>query len=106
VSTLVLQCVVGFNPLFSNENICLVVGYIVDLTLILCRVFGSPGNVSSSKVQSVKNEFAGAGPKTNIHAEIRRFIETVPKFKYYNNDIVMEKIIDLIAQNCDLPAHI
>jgi hypothetical protein len=80
-----------------------VVGYIVDLTLILCGVFGS-GNVSSSKVQSVKDEFAGSGPKTNIHAEIRRFIETVPKFKYYDNDIVVEKIIDLIAQNCELPS--
>jgi hypothetical protein len=103
VSALFLHYTVGFNPLFSNENICLVVGYIVDLTLILCGVFGSPGNVSSSNVQSVKNQFANSGLKMNIHAEIRRFIETVPKFKYHENDVVLVKITDLIKQNCDLP---
>ena len=70
MSVLFLHYAVGFNSLFSNANICLVVGYIVDLTLILCGVFGSPGNVSSSKVQSAKNKFAGSGLKMNIHAEI------------------------------------
>ena len=78
------------------------VGYIVDLTLILCGVFGSPGNVLSSKVQSVKNKFSGSGLKANIHAEISRFIETVPKFKYHEYDVVMAKITDLITQKCDL----
>lgn len=93
--------VLVFNPFYSNENICLVVGYIVDVTLILCGVFGSPGNVSSNKVQSVKQKFASYGLKTNIHAEICRFIETVPKFKYLENDVVISKITDLIKQNCD-----
>jgi hypothetical protein len=103
VSALFLYYIVGFNPLFSNENICLVVGYIVDLTLILCSVFKSPGNVSPSKVQSVMNNFAGSGLKTSLHDEIRSFIGTVPIFKYGDNDVVMEKIIDLIRQYCDLP---
>lgn len=94
--------IVGFNPLFSNENICLVVGYIVDLTLILCSVFKSPGNVSPSQVQTAMNGF-GSGLKTSVHAEISRFIRTVPKFNYYDNDVVLEKIIDLIKQNCDPP---
>ena len=93
--------VVGFNPLYSNENICLVVGYIVDLTLILCGVFGSPGSVSSNRVQSVKHKFASSGLKANIHAEICRLIETVPKFKYFDNDVFISKITDLIKQNCD-----
>ena len=101
MSALFLCFVVGFNPLYSNENICLVVGYIVDLTLILCSVFGSPGSVSSNKVQSVKHKFASSGLKAKIHAEICRFIETVPKFKYYDNDVVISKITDLIKQNCD-----
>ena len=101
MSALFLHFVVGFNPLYSTENICLVVGYIVDLTLILCGVFGSPGNVSSNKVQSVKHKFASSGLKAKIHAEICRFIETVPKFKYYDNDVVISKITDLIKQNCD-----
>ena len=100
MSALFLHCAVGFNPLYSVENICLVVGYIVDLTLILCGVFGSPGNVSSNKVQSVKHKFTSSGLKANIHAEICRFIGTVPKFKYYDNDVVIVKITDLIKQNC------
>ncbi|KAF8474329.1 hypothetical protein DFH94DRAFT_124853 [Russula ochroleuca] len=87
----------------KNENICLVVGYIVDLTLILCSVSKSPGNVSPSKVQSVMNNFAGSGLKTSLHDEIRSFIGTVPIFEYHNKDVVMEKIIDLIRQYCDLP---
>lgn len=97
-----LAYMVGLNPLISNDNICLVVGYIIDLTLILCGVFSSPGNVLINKVQSVKNKFASSSLKKNIHAEIRRFIETVPKFKYHENDIVVAKIADMIAQNCDL----
>ena len=102
MSALFLNYILGVNLLFSNENICLVVGYIVDLTLILCGVFGSPGNVSSSNVQSVKNKFAGSSLKMHIHAEIRRFIETVPNFNHDENDILV-KITDLIKQNCDLP---
>ncbi|KAH9998778.1 hypothetical protein BJV77DRAFT_1147925 [Russula vinacea] len=92
-----------FQPFFSNENICIVVGYIVDLTLVLCSVFRFPGSVSPSKVQSVMNNFAGSGHKTSIHAEIKRFISTVPLFEYHNRDVVLEKIIDLIRQYCDLP---
>jgi hypothetical protein len=104
VSSLFLHSTVGFNISISSENICLVVGYIVDLTLILCGVFISPGNVSPSQVQSVMNAFAGSH-KTNIHDEICRFIRAVPGFGYRDNDVVMEKIIDLIRQN-DGIAHI
>jgi hypothetical protein len=103
VSALSLHCIVGFNTLFSNEHICLVVGYIVDLTLILCGVFVSPGNVSHSQVQSVMKNFAGS-LKASIHDEIGFFIRAVPGFGYRNNDVVMEKIIDLIKQHCDLPS--
>ena len=78
-------------------------GYIVNLTLVLCRVFRSPGNVSPSEVQSVMNNFAGSSLKTSIHAEIKSFLRTVPLFEYHNKDVVMEKIIELIRQYCDLP---
>jgi hypothetical protein len=103
VSALFLHHIFGFNPLFSNENICLVVGYIVDLTLILCRVFRSSSNVSPNEVQSAMNDFADTRLKASIHSEISRFIRTVPRFNYHDNDVVMEKIIDLIRQNCDKP---
>jgi hypothetical protein len=93
-----LLYIVGFNPFFSKEKICLVVGYIVDLTLILCRVFRSPGNVSPGEVQSVINNFAGSSLKTRIHNDISSFIRTVPQLQYHDNDVVMAKIGDLISR--------
>jgi hypothetical protein len=81
-------------------------GYIVDLTVILCGVFGSHGNVSPSGAQSVINIFADSSLKTSIHNDISGFIRTVPQFQYYDNDVVMAKIIDLISRNCDpLPGN-
>ena len=78
-------------------------GYIVDLTVILCGVFGPHGNVSPSGVQSVINNFANSSLKTSIHSDISSFIRTVPQFQYYDNDVVMAKVIDLISRNCDPP---
>ena len=73
-------------------------GYIVDLTLILCRSFGSQGNASPSKVQSAISSFTSL--KTSIHNDISSFIQAVPQFDHYDSDIVMAKIIDLISRNC------
>ena len=77
--------------------------YIVDLTLILCGVFGSHGNVLPSKAQSVINSFAGSSFKTSIHNDICSFIRTVPKLNYHDSNVVIAKIIDLILRNCDTP---
>ena len=92
----------GFIPFFSKENARLVVGYIVDLALILCCVFSSSDNMSPGEVRSVINNFAGSSSKTSIHAEICHFFKTVHRFEYQENDVVLAKIIDLIRQNCDL----
>jgi hypothetical protein len=94
-----LHHTVRFNAMSSNENICLVMGYIVDLTLILCRVFRSSGNVSPNEVQSVMNNFANSSLKTSIHAQIYRFIESMTRLEYHDDDAVVAKIIDLIKQN-------
>jgi hypothetical protein len=94
---------VGFNPFFSKETICLVVGYIVDLTLILCRVFRSPGNVSRGDIQSAINDFNNSSLKTSIHNDISSFIRTVPQFQYHDNDVIIAKIKDLTLKNCNPP---
>jgi hypothetical protein len=78
-----------------------VAAYIVNLTLILCGVFGRHGNVSPSGVQSIMNDLAGSSPRTNIHAEICSFLNRVNRFEYKDNDVVLTKIIDLIRQNCE-----
>jgi hypothetical protein len=100
---------VGFNPFFSKEKICLVVGYIVDLTLILCSVFRSPGNVSPGGVQSMIDNFASSSLKTSIHNDISNFIRMVPQFQYHDDDVIIAKIKDLTLRNWDPPrgnAHI
>ena len=79
------------------------VGYIVDLTLILCGVFGSHVSLSPSQVQSVINNFAVATHKASIHSEILSFVNGVPQFEYGDNDVVTAKIRDLISRNCDPP---
>jgi hypothetical protein len=97
VSALFLHHVLDLNPFFRNEYICLVVAYIVDLTLILCDVFDRHGNVSLNGVQSIMSDFAGSDLKTTIHAEICRFLKTAHRFEYQDNDVVLTKIIDLIT---------
>ena len=79
-------------------------GYIVDLTVILCDIFGSRGNVSPSGAQSVINKFGSSSLKTSIHSDISSFIRTVPQFQYGDKDVVMAKIIDLISRNCNPPS--
>jgi len=98
VSAPFFHYIVDFNPFFSKGKICLVVGYIVDLTLILCSVFRSPGNVSPGEVRSVINNLAGSSFNTSIHNDISSFIRTVtvPQFQYHDNDVIMAKIRDLI----------
>ena len=100
MSALLLCHVLDPNPFFRSENICLLVAYIVDLTLILCEVFGCHGNLSPSGIQSVVKNFATS--KASIHDEICRFFQTVDRFvEHQDYDVVLAKIIDLIRRNCD-----
>jgi hypothetical protein len=87
------------QPFRDEHHISLMVAYIVDLTLILCDVFGRHGNVSPSGVQSIINDFASSRP--SIHAEILPFLKTLRQYGYQDRDVVLAKIIDLIRQNCD-----
>ncbi len=92
------------NPLSSKENICCVMGYIVDLTVVLSSIFESTGDVSPGGVQSVIKDLVDSGRKTSIHTEIRSFVRAAPAFTYHGHDLIMEKIIDLNTQFCVLPS--
>lgn len=73
--------------------------YIVDLTLVLHRLFVSTRRVSETKVQSAVKDYAKANDRSRIHNEIRKFVTETP-FTYREKDTIMEMIIDLIRQNC------
>jgi molybdopterin biosynthesis enzyme MoaB len=75
--------------------------YIVDLTVILHRLFLSNGPVSARQVQLAVRDYAKGSSRSQIHEEIRNFVTvTQTQLVYQDKDIMMEKIIDLIKQNC------
>lgn len=91
----------------SIENIRYMVGYIVDLTIILHGLFVSAhGDVSACKVQEVMSRHVESGLQKRIHHDIRRFITDDGQFTYRGNDLVVEKMIDLIKKFCVPPAAI
>jgi len=87
----------------NSENICCVMGYIVDLTAILFALFMTPGSVTINEVQLAMKAFVDSGHKSTIHAEICSFISAEPALIHLEN-VVMEKVIDLIKQYC-VPPH-
>ena len=87
----------------SQENVRCVMGYIVDLTVILDDIFGIAGsNVSASDVQSATDRHVRSGRRDRIHRDISSFVsETFAiRFTVPQRDLILEKIIDLIRQYC------
>jgi len=84
-------------------------GYIVDLHVILDDTTKTAvRNVTDNDVLDVMNEHVSSRRRDRIHRDIRKFVtETDPtRFATSVNtpkDQVLEKIIDLIRQYCDLP---
>jgi len=81
----------------TNENVCCVMGYVVDLTVILYHVFRSSRDVSAHLVQSAITNFVHSGHKNEIHNSIRDFVTAVPARMHLERDVFMERIIDLIT---------
>ena len=91
----------------SQENVRCVMGYIVDLTVILDDIFRiAAGNVSASDVQSATDRHVRSGRRDRIHRDIGSFVtETFAiRFTVPQRDLVLEKIIDLIRQYCVPPS--
>ena len=79
-------------------------GYIVDLTAILCALFTSSGDLKINGVRSTMKDFVDSDCKSTIHTEICSFIAAGPVLIHLKRDVVMEKVIDLIKQFC-VPPH-
>jgi len=91
----------------SQENVQCVMGYIVDLTVILDDIFRTAeGNVSLNDVRSAVDQHVRSGRRGRIHQDIRSFVtETYSiRFKDLQRDLALEKIIDLIRQYCAPPS--
>jgi len=88
----------------SRENVRCVMGYIVDLTVILDGIFrAAADSVSVNDAKSVMKEHVRSGRRDTIHGDIRSFVRET--FEIRTRDLVLEKIIDLIKQHCDPFQH-
>ena len=76
-------------------------GYIVDLTVILDDIFRTTGgNVTENDALKVMGTHFRSRCRDNIHQDIRKFVTEAfsIRFAVPQNDLVLEKIIDLIKQ--------
>ena len=76
-------------------------GYIVDLTVILDMIFRTTGgNVTENAALKVMETHVRSGRKDSIHRDIRSFVtETFSiRFSVPQKDMVLEKIIGLIGK--------
>ncbi|KAH9977506.1 hypothetical protein BJV74DRAFT_860762 [Russula compacta] len=91
----------------SPENVRCMMGYIVDLTVILDDIFRTAGGTASvNEAQSAVNRHVRSGRRDRIHREIRSFVTEAfaIRFTVPQKDLILEKIIDLIRQYCSPPS--
>lgn len=83
-------------------------GYIVDLTVILDAIFSTASSdvpVSLDDVLLVVERHVSSGKKDKIHRQIRGFVTQAfeMRFSVPQNDLILERIIDLISEFCVTP---
>ena len=87
----------------SQENVRCVMGYIVNLTVILNAIFRKgTRNVSENDTLRVMVAHIKYGSMDSIHRDIRSFVawESI-RLAVPQKDLVIEKIIGLIRKYCD-----
>ena len=92
--------------LVRQEIVRCLMGYIVDLHVILDDITKTANrNVTDNDVLDVMNEHVRSGRRDGIHRDVRNFVTDAYPRRFSNTqDLVLEKIIDLIRQYCDLPS--
>jgi len=90
----------------SQENVQCVMGYIVNLTVILDGVFkAAAGSVTEDVVLKVTDAHVKSGQRDNIHRDIRSFVTKTSAIRSAvpQKDLAFEKIVDLIKRYCAPP---
>jgi len=91
----------------SPENIRCVVGYIVDLTVIMDGIFKvAAGDLLPDYADQVLERHVRSGYREAIHRDIRSFVMEAfaLRFSLPQKDLLLEKTIDLIEQYCVFPS--
>jgi hypothetical protein len=90
----------------SPENVRCVVGYIVDLTVIMDGILRlAAGDMSPEHVLQAIEGHERSGRRDAIHRDIRSFVAEALAISYsvLGEDLCLERIIDLIKQYCVHP---
>ena len=90
----------------TQENVQCVMGYIVNLTLILYDISKTAaGSVTENAALKAMNSYIKSSRRNSVHQDIRSFVtDKFPiRFATPQKDLVLEKIIDLIGQYCVPP---
>src|SRR5260370_40310215 len=91
-----------YNEHFDRpENVRCLMGYVVDLTLIMQAVFQASlgdqdGIVTQERAKEMVGKFDKSEKKADIHAAIRSFASAQNPF---TKDAAMDRIEDLIEKN-------
>ena len=91
------------HPRVSPENVQCLMGYIVDLNVILndiCRTTG--GILSADHAQQAMDGHVRSRRRDEIHRDISSFVTEIfaNKTSVLQGDVVLEKIVELIRQYC------
>ena len=87
----------------SSENVRCVVGYIVDLTVVMDGIFRvAAGDMSPERALLILDRHEKSGRRDVIHRDVRSFITEAFSLRSSvpGKDLVLERIIDLIKQHC------
>jgi hypothetical protein len=87
----------------SQENVRCVMGYIVNITVILDAIFGTTGgNVTENATLKAMGTHVRSGRRDSIHGDIRSFVTETFSIRSAipEKDLVLERIISLIRRYC------
>ena len=87
-----------FGP--SPGNVRCMMGYIVDLTIVMHGLFWLKRSVSEDAVDSILKKYAESGNHAKVHNEIRVFVRDATTLRLGHSDHVLEEIICLIKKYC------
>ena len=91
----------------SQQNVRCVMGYIVNLTVIMDDIFRTAaGPVSADEAQKALNRHVNSGQRDRIHRDISSFVTYTfaIRFTVPQRDLALEKILDLIRIYCASPS--
>jgi len=83
--------------ILSPSNIACIMGYIVDLTIVMHRLFTV--DMSEEHVISVLEDYVKSGEIAQVHNNIRKFVNNMSTLRLANKDYTLDEIIRLIENH-------